>query len=121
MRVHLFPVLLGLIAILILPSCGMGIEEKMVLEPAQDEPARQAEEAATAEPSAEETVAATIEDLVSPICPVSGVDLRDAGIGATANHNGKLYGFSCPHCKASFLENPQQYLTQAGETPQDIP
>lgn len=85
-------------------GCGRGVETTL-------------EEASSPEGStaaaAEEVITASIDDLDSPICQVPGIDLRQAGIGATTSYEGKLYGFSCPGCKKSFLEDPESYLAKA--------
>jgi len=42
---------------------------------------------------------------------VCGV-LVTAGIGDTARHKGKAYGYCAKECKDEFLKAPEQYLTE---------
>jgi len=52
--------------------------------------------------------ASMVDNLKDPACgmPVS------AGIGDTAHYNNHVIGFCSKECKATFLQNPEQFITQ---------
>lgn len=47
------------------------------------------------------------EVAVDPVC---GMEVETAGAKHRAEFEGRTYVFCCPHCRASFLSNPQRYL-----------
>lgn len=64
---------------------------------------------------AEAEVPATAIDLgtlalsIDPVCRMS---LEEYPATATAEHDGKIYGFCAPICKKKFLEAPEKILTR---------
>lgn len=50
------------------------------------------------------------EDAVDPVC---GMTVAVEGAAATAEYGGRSYYFCCPHCRASFLEDPARYAEAA--------
>lgn len=51
--------------------------------------------------------------LASTKClPCGDMELEEGQIADTTSVDGKIYGFCSPDCKASFVANPSQYLTQ---------
>ncbi len=45
--------------------------------------------------------------------PVCGMEVEIASARHTAEYGGQTYYFCCPHCRHSFLKNPERYLTEA--------
>ena len=45
--------------------------------------------------------------------PVCGMPVDPATARHTAEVEGRVYCFCCPHCRAAFLRDPQQYLASA--------
>jgi xanthine dehydrogenase accessory factor len=45
--------------------------------------------------------------------PVCGMRVDPATARHTADVEGRMYYFCCPHCRAAFLRDPQQYLVSA--------
>lgn len=70
---------------------------------------------ATTEATTENTTAtpaatiplASLADTKDHVC---GMDLSPEGVTDTLHHDGKVYGFCAPECKAEFAKNPSQYL-----------
>lgn len=55
----------------------------------------------------------TVSMLATPHDYVCGMDLeRDEFVADTTMYDGKIYGFCAPECKAEFLKDPKQYLSQ---------
>lgn len=55
----------------------------------------------------------TVSMLATPHDYVCGMDLeRDEFVADTTMYEGKVYGFCAPECKAEFLKDPKQYLSQ---------
>lgn len=54
--------------------------------------------------------ATTPEYAVDPVC---GMNVATATARHTAEYEGVVYYFCCPHCRAAFVEHPQDYLHTA--------
>lgn len=54
-----------------------------------------------------ETTATTRIEAVDPVCHMI-VDMNKTMF--KAEHQGKEYGFCCPHCRQSFMKDPESYL-----------
>lgn len=48
------------------------------------------------------------------IDPVCKMEVEEATAQWTSEYEGKTYYFCAPGCKASFDENPEQYVSEAG-------
>jgi xanthine dehydrogenase accessory factor len=64
---------------------------------------RQRAEAAEPEP----LPMAAPQTAVDPVC---GMEVEIAGARHTAEHDGQMYYFCCPHCRHHFLKHPAKYL-----------
>jgi xanthine dehydrogenase accessory factor len=57
--------------------------------------------------------AAKAQPAPSAVDPVCGMRVDPATARHTADVEGRAYYFCCPHCRAAFLRDPQQYLVSA--------
>ena len=53
------------------------------------------------------------EPPAAAVDPVCGMRVNPASARHTAEVEGRAYYFCCPHCRAAFLRDPQQYLVSA--------
>ena len=58
-------------------------------------------------------LAEVTEPPATAVDPVCGMRVNPASARHTAEVEGRAYYFCCPHCRAAFLRDPQQYLVSA--------
>ena len=68
--------------------------------------------AGAAEKGAADRAAGPPPGPASALDPVCGMTVDVATARHTAEVDGSVYYFCCPHCRASFVKDPQQYLSQ---------
>jgi Cu+-exporting ATPase len=57
-------------------------------------------------------MAETVKDVVC------GMDIDPTTAAGTSEYNGQTYYFCSPGCKRSFDKDPEKYLSQGGQEPQ---
>ena len=96
--------ILSTVVLLAMNSCQSNQESGVSIQPvgeAEEMPA----------PSDASTIAVPAEKLATLKDPICEMDVKADALADTASYQGKLYGFCSKSCRASFVENPEKYLS----------